>query len=354
MKNHYFLVDLVDDFEGHYFIMEALYRIDGASLIDTREKKLPLRKHPVRGYIERWRMYRRVFKQISREQSGPSVAHFLTADKFYPLPLLCSPEKKDLKVLATVHHFPNDKFRQRLLKNFGKRITSYIVMSDHTANRFRAIGIDNVTVIPFPAFYRHAEFMPKEYLREKFGIGMDKIVISALGGTRKEKGLDILLESFKYLPAETKKKLLVNIAGQEMTVNRPMIEKLARENGIDIRLDLRILEEDEFCQNVAITDIMAIPYRRSFVSAASGPMCEAVNLGIPCVVCNHGSFGDYTAEHKIGLPFESEDPKSLAEALQKMVDKQYELDPSLIGTLSLEEFIRKHNELYNSVLSAAQ
>lgn len=351
MNNQIFLVDLNEDHEGHHFIFRTLEKIENTEAIDTKEKKILIRKNPIQGVCERIRMYKRVFREIEEKQNSPAIVHFVTGDKFYFLPILLSPEKTDRKVIVTIHRFPSNTILRYLLRNFSKKITSIVVFSEYLKEQLYKIGIKNVTHIPHTTFYDYSKIPSKHILKEKYNISNSATVISALGGTRYEKGLDILLESFKFLSKEIKHNIILNIAGREQDFKKDYIIELAQKNNVRFRLDLRNLSDTEFSENVVLTDIMLVPYRKSFIAGASGPMLEAISQGIPCLFAKNRSFEQFETKHKIGRYFDIENPLSLAEELKKMIEGDYEFDTKYASTLSNEEFIVNHEYIYSSIFA---
>jgi hypothetical protein len=94
---------------------------------------------------------------------------------------------------------------------------------------------------------------------------------------------------------------------------------------------------------------MVMPYRKSFYSGASGPMTEAISQGIPCLFPRYGSWGNYGMKYQIGNMFEVENPKSLAEGIEKMVAGEFIFDKSIIEQLSTKAFVDNHKQIYNSI-----
>lgn len=349
MDKQIFLVDLVNDFEGHFFMMEALSKIENSYMIDTKERKMLIKNQPIKGLLERRKIHKRVFREIREKQKGNSVVHFLTGDKFYFLPIIKSLNKNNLKVLVNIHRFPKNAMLQKLLKNYSKKIDSFVVFSDYTADEFRSIGINNVKVLAYPTFYDYSIIPSKKVIKEKYNIDEKYTVISALGGTRYEKGLDILLESFKYISPEIKARILVNIAGREQDIKKDQILELAKKYDINLRLELRNLSDEEFCENVVVSDIMAMPYRKTFNSSASGPMTEAMSQGVPCLYPRYGSLEKYGEKYKVGSMFEIEDPQSIAKEIEKMISGEFEFDESIAKNLSVDAFIESHKKLYRNI-----
>lgn len=96
------------------------------------------------------------------------------------------------------------------------------------------------------------------------------------------------------------------------------------------------------------SDIIVLPYRKVF-GGASGLLCEGVALGKCIVDLNHGTLG-YTIEKKhLGYTFESENAKSLADVLEKALNKNFQLDENYKKyqkSLNPEYFSKSYMNLY--------
>lgn len=342
-----YLADLVGDTEGHFYFMEALSRIENSHYADTRERKILVKKHFIRGVAERFRIYWNVLAEV-KSKPGNKIIHFQTGDKFYFLPILFSPESKDCKVLITLHRCPSHPVMQKLLKNFSRKISYIVVLSEFLKEELSAIGISNVVVIEHPTFHDYSVIDSKDDLRQRYRIPHEKIVISALGGTRYDKGVDILLDSFSYLTDEEKSKILLNISGRPQDFDFRYIMDKVEMHRIEARIDLRNVSNTEFCENVKLTDWMAIPYRKTFMGV-SGPMVEAISQGIPCIVPQAGSLDCFCKKFHAAETFAPESAESLAETLKKIVSGNTKTQPEGIERLSCEHFVQKHVELYNTL-----
>lgn len=344
-----YIIDLVNDVEGHYFMMEALSKIQDTIEVDTHEKKILLKKHPISGFLERIKMYRRCLSKIPKSKED-KIAHFLTGDKFYMLPFLYGKKSRNLKFVMTLHRFPKSRVLQLLLKNFATQLSRIIVYSDYLKECCNKIGISNVEVIPYASFYDYSNIRSKLELKRFYGVE-NKYVFTSLGGTRIEKGLDILLNSFRHIDQESKQQIVLNVAGQELEIKKDEILRLSKKYGINVLLNLKILSDIEFCENVNISDVMVLPYRCSFNSGASGPMTEAMSRGIPCIFPAIGSLS-YYKKYEAGETFEIENPKSLGRAIMEIIPK---LSTSKYGGkqgLFLEyNYTNQHHILYKEILN---
>lgn len=342
-----YLADLVGDVEGHFYFMQALSKIENSFFADTRERKILIKKRPVSGIKERLRIYHRILSEV-KQKPGNKIVHFQTGDKFYFLPVLSSSETKDCKIVLTLHKCPSHPVLIALLKNFARKISRIVVLSESLEKELHDIGIKNVTVIEHPTFYDYSVIEPKETLRKKYQIPGDKIVISALGGTRYDKGLDILLDSFSFLTDKEKDRIVLNISGRPQDFDLQYVMGRVGQYHIHARVDLRNVSDVEFCENVKLSDWMAIPYRKTF-TGVSGPMVEAISQGIPCFVPVGGSLHFFCRKFRAAKTFVSEDARSLALSLKDSVFNGEVIQPQGIEKLSCGHFVQKHVELYETL-----
>lgn len=322
---------------GHHEIYQNnLKKIKDISLIIS-EQKFNLKEQKIRYFLNINRLL-----NISLDKD----VHFLTLDFLYKYPILKKLNKKR-RVFGTLHKEPNSVFKFFLLKNFSKKINYIIVHSEFTKILLNNKGIKNVKLIEYPSFYDYSKIKNKKFLREKNKISQEKIILTSLGGTRYDKGLDILLESFKFLSSEIKDKLILNIAGKEETYKSDFISSKAKEYGINLMANYRFITDEEFMENIMITDIMMMPYRKIF-GGNSGPMTEAVVNKIPCITPKGSNIGELTEKYNLGLTFECEDSRDLARVIEEMVNTKKEFfTTDYYKRLTVNNFIKRHKELYN-------
>lgn len=340
-KINILLADLIGDSKGHYYIMQALSILPNSFCVDTKERKILIKANPIKGILERIRMYQRVRIQ-AKKYTGNSIIHFLTSDKIYFIPYCRKLETDNLKIVATLHRVPNNFLLKLLLKNFAKKISQIVVLSDSLERRLRELGITNVSTILHPTFYDYSKFSQKD-ARLRLGLPCDKIVISALGGTRFDKGLDILIDALNGLSNENKSKVVLNIAGREQDFSKEFIENRLSPS-INRNIQLKNLSDDEFCMNVISSDWVAVPYRKTF-QGVSGPMVEALSQGIPVIVPRMSSLDFFCRQFNGGIKFNTEDINSLQDVL---TDIATGLKIKVVNTerLSINEFVQSHLNLY--------
>lgn len=292
--------------------------------------------------------YKAISRLLNAVPKG-NIAHILYADMYYKIPFVNNKLLSRNKLIVTMHSCPNGYIKHLLLKNFCKRVNVVIVNSDYIRNKYLSLGIKNVVTISHPSFQDYSDILPKGELKKKYGIPDDKIVLSALGGIRADKGLDILLESFNYLSKSIKNKIVLNIAGGVIdSLTEDDIRNLCEIYEINARLNIRFLTENEFKENVAVSDYMVFPYRKH-MTANSGPMGEAIVCRVPCIVpygTNLAAVADY---YGAAFTFEQENPKSLAKVITDIVISNPVVNFHNIEELNVETFIEKHSRLYKKV-----
>lgn len=330
------LIDFSRD--GHHKIYQNnILKIKNTDLL-VLENDLSFKKNKFNYFFE-------IYKIINKEKN--KNIHFLTLDYIYKYPLLKKINKKRL-IIGTLHKEPDNFLKKLFLHNFSKKIDTIIVHSEFMEMALKKIGISNVEVITYPSFYNYSNYNRKK-LRNVKKIE-DKIIISCLGGTRLDKGLDTLLNAFEYINKNLKKKIILNIAGKEEYFKKEYINEIANKFNINIIGNYKFLTNEEFIENILITDILVLPYKR-FFSGNSGPMTEAIVNKIPCIAPRELEIGNMIEKYKLGLTFECENSENLAEIIEEMVKKlndRNNVENRYLEELTIEKFINRHQEVYMS------
>jgi glycosyltransferase involved in cell wall biosynthesis len=167
-----------------------------------------------------------------------------------------------------------------------------------------------------PLYDNFGEPVSKEEARKKLGINTNDKIVLFFGFIRKYKGLDILLEAMKLLPAAGSAtgtpKLLV--AGEFYEDAKPFQEQIKRL-GIEDRLILRtdFIPDSEVKYYLCAGDVVIQPYRNA---TQSGVTPLAYHFEKPMIVTNVGSLPTLVPHEKVGLVCEPE-PASLAAAITR-------------------------------------
>ncbi|WP_432205345.1 glycosyltransferase (plasmid) [Cetobacterium somerae] len=322
--------------KGHHQIYQKSLSKIKCTILQNDELELNFKKDGIKYFFK----ISNYLKKIQTED-----VHYLTLDFLYKYPLIKKLNKNRV-VIGTLHKEPNNYLKKILLKNFSKKISKIIVHSEFTKVELNKIGILNVEVIEYPSFYDYSK-LKKEDLK-KYEKLEEKIVISCLGGTRFDKGLDILLEAFEYMDKNIKNKIVLNIVGKEESFQRDYIQKISKKNNINLRERYGFVTDEDFLKNVLLTDIMVMPYRKIF-GGNSGPMTEAIVNKIPSLVPKEMNIGLLTEKYDLGETFEAENPQNLAKVLSEMIEEKKEyFKTEYDKKLTLDNFLKKHEELYRN------
>ena len=171
------------------------------------------------------------------------------------------------------------------------------------------------------------------------------------GLIRAYKGLDVLLRAFAQVPDAR-----LVVAGDSLDPIEP-IRALADELGVADRIawQLGYLPQSEVEALMRDATLTVFPYRST--ESASGALATALGHGRPAVVTDVGALGDTIRDHDAGLVVPPEDPRALAEAINRLLDDPEMLERAYRGTeaarrgLSWGAIAEAHEQLYADLLA---
>lgn len=281
----------------------------------------------------------RYIDKVAGEESV-DIIHFLDGDKimrYFGMGMGRLSRKRP--VVITYHH---------LFEGTVRRI-SYVMMCRHRAavvhtaqiqNRLKRYGIRSVTHIEYPGFLA----APPDERSKKESVP----VIGMFGGTRYEKGLDILIKALENVHRPYR----LLIAGREDDYTRGDVEKMCAKIRANVTLDMRFLPETELARYWNETDLVVLPYRRVF-DGASGQLTEGVRRGLPIIGSEHGSLGSIIRENHLGMTFRTEDSEDLALKIEAVLKDGFVYDSvakDYQEAMSPERFCRDYQRLYASLV----
>lgn len=283
--------------------------------------------------------------QSIAEKESPDIIHFLYGDIFYRYFGMGLEEFKKYKTIITFHQIKKGFLRDISIKRIFKNINIGIVHPSTLSDQLNKIGIKNVKQIE-NSHYFDFKNITKESALEHLNL-TDKPLLLAIGGTRFDKGLDILLEALKYV----NKPFQLLIAGEEQHFKRDYIERNIESYKNNVKLMLRNLYNVEFYICINAADIIVLPYRKIF-TGASGPLGEGVWQRKTIIGPSHGGLGETIRKNNIGSTFNSEDTEDLANVINEQLENKHkwnEISEKYRLTLSTEIFAAKHKSLYDSL-----
>jgi glycosyltransferase involved in cell wall biosynthesis len=264
----------------------------------------------------------KVFK-IAKEKDINHI-HFLHLDSLIIIsPLIYSLLffENQFEITATLHHFKLDKLKPVFLRLLTKKFQKVVVHGEYLKKSLKAKSIDNVVNIEYPA--THNYFPGKEKARELLNLSKDANILLSLGGTRENKGLDILLDALKYIKSED---FLLIIAGKEEYFSKEFILKKTVDYRDKVLLDLSFISDEKFSLYLEAGDAVILPYKKSFMGQ-SGPLTEGVNHNCFIISSNHGQIGSTVKNNDLGFIFEESKSKDLSKKVEKfLINKKEYMD----------------------------
>ena len=331
---------LVDENEGSIAGHNGVYRdaintIAGTEIFHSVTKFPSLVKHPISGVKSRWKYMRRI--------PLGNVVCLLHLDTIYAVPFLFRTLRKNHdSIVGVLHWFPKDKKRQRLLKGTAKYLDVIVVHSDYIKWQLSKINIDNVVVIDYPVFCNVD--LQKIIRRHPSG----KKVFTCLGGSRIDKGPDVLAESFKYIPKGQRDKVKIVVAGEELDVPYSFIKKQAEINHIQIEFCNKRMSNEEYWNFIVNTDVILLPYKRIF-TGNSGPMTDGVSLNKYILGPNEGNLGYLIKKYNLGSTFQIENPESLGREIGRVASIDTTCKHEYSKKLQVSDFIEAYKTLFESL-----
>ena len=315
---------------------DAINAIEDTVIYSKVAKFPPMLRSPFNGYKSRMNY----FNEIPESE----VVCVLQIDSIYMTPPLFSMLRENHKhVVGVLHWFPRDKKRQLLFRISAKQLDMIVCHSEYIKQQLNKIGVYNVKVIEYPAFCD----VNIDNLRKKDSEG--KKVFTCLGGSRKDKGPDVLAQSFRYIPEKYRSNIKIVIAGKQLDVPYSFIEKKAEESDIAIEFCDKRMTDEEYWQYIIDSDVILLPYKKIF-TGNSGPMTDGVFLNKYILGPDEGNIGYLINKYNLGSTFEIENFRSLGEEIGATSQKNTDCNHSYRRRLSVERFIGSYQELFDSMI----
>lgn len=303
-----------------------------------------------KSYFEYFRLMKSFTKIVQKEK--PDCIHIQCGDNFYRFFGIGFGRLKKYNPIITFHHMKRSRLRDISLHRIFRRISYGVVHTESLEKMLLEMGIKNVKHIEYPQFQKIA--VPStEDARKQLRLKEDIPVLLALGATRDDKGLDILLDALNFVNHDFQ----LLIAGKEESFSEEFIDEHTKKYSTKVTKLLKFLDDYKFAECLSAADFVVLPYRKCF-DGASGPLGEGVVLGKTIIGPNHGSLGDIIEKNHLGYIFEAENINSLAKVLDKALtrtmqhDKEYlayqrMLDPEIFAEKYVELFmkVQKHNKI---------
>lgn len=277
---------------------------------------------------------------VNSEKCDMASVHFLTLDYIiYDLFFLCIKDKffihkkNKIRITATLHWAPNTFFKWFIIKYLLKHgyITKLIVHGNYIKrSMINKLGIkfeNFICNIPYPV--SSSEVKPKDTCINKIGLkDRSGPFLLCFGGTRYEKGLDLMLEACKFI----KSPFTLIIAGEEGEITKDFINNKIKELFLEdkIFLNIKYIEDELLPYYFSVSDIVVLPYRKTF-TGQSGPLTEGINYNKIVIAPNMNELGYIISKYNAGKVFNCEDVEDLAMTIEYCVKNIDELKGNFIN-----------------------
>lgn len=292
--------------------------------------KMKPHKHYVNAYIN-WMI--KLKKIIKKEK--PDLIHFLYGDTFYAYFGIALNLLGCKNIIMTFHQIRRGFLRELSLRYIAKQAKTCIVHSDRLKKEFNSLGIHNVKHIEYPYFGE---------IKDDGADVKNTYELLAIGSTRRDKGLDILLEALNIVD----KPFRLTIAGNANEFGSEFIMEKSIKYSERVRMYLKYLTDEEFEKFTEESDIVVLPYRRIF-DGASGPLTYAVAHGKMVIGSAHGTLGEIISKNHLGAVFETENAADLAKALNNALGEDFIKDDyykAYQKKINVKTFIEEHYKIY--------
>lgn len=324
---------------GHNFLyMHALLNIEGTIKYNKVKRFDNYKKNPLKAIKQRKKYYKYF--------NDKKCIHILHFDAVYlGTSIFKKLKKNNVKIIATLHWYPTREINRKILKRTAKYIDIIVVHSEFIKANLKSIGINNVVVVDYPAFV--SEEISNKLSNNKSE--NDKIIVSCLGGTRYDKGLDILIDAFKYFDSTVKENIIFNVAGYEQDIKYDYLMQESQKYDVNVTATNKVLTELEYWENINNSDVILLPYRKIF-AGNSGPMTDGVYMNKYIIGPHSGNIGYLIEKYDLGLTFKSEDSSDLARII-KMLPKKDIINNNnkYREQLGLDKFIDNYCNLYKEI-----
>ena len=281
------------------------------------------------------------------EKEKPDIVHFLTGDNFYKFFGYGLNWFKKYKTILTIHWVRPGMLKHISLKSMGKKVDKVVVHSSYLLNELSEIGLSNGVHIEYPQF-RRIETIAQKEAQSYWNIHSNKKTILALGNTRIDKGVDILIEALTSVSQPFE----LLIAGKPESFDQQYISEHTKSYSDSVHTALRYLTDKEIELAVAASDIVVLPYRMTF-NGASGPLGEGVSMNKCIIGSNHGNLGYTINTHHLGYTFQAENIDDLAKTINKALSEDFNMDKKYYEykkSLSPDLFRKSYYALYSEIM----
>ena len=260
--------------------------------------------------------------------------------------------KKGIKVISLMHNVvPHEKRIGdiSLTKYFLNRSDAFVLLSETNRKDLEELKPGaKYTVHTHPFYNDYEKGIPADEARKKLNLPIGKKVLLYFGFIRDYKGLDLLIESLKFLDES----YILVIAGEvygDFAKYQQQIDKL--NLGERIFKFTRYIPDDEIPVFFSAADVCVLTYKSA---TQSGIVGISYNFDIPLIVTDVGGFKEQVIENETALIVKSLDPGDIADAIKKYFSENFKdkFKPAISAlktSNSWENLAKSILDLYNSL-----
>lgn len=288
-------------------------------------------------------------KELSEiaEKEQPDIIHFLMGDVFYKYFGTGLSLFKKYKTVMTLHWIRPGKLQHISLFSFCKKVDTVVVHSSYLLAELQKLDVHNGVHIEYPQFKRPSNIQVDE-AKQYWKLSPGKPVVLALGSTRPDKGVDILINALNNVH----RPFQLLIAGKPEEFDEVYIKEHTQKYASQVVTALRYLTDKEVELAVVAADIIVLPYKYSF-NGASGPLGEGVCQEKCIIGSGHGNLGATIQDNHLGYVFQTENSDDLARVIDDALEKQPFYPDSKYRTykssLNPALFVKSYNNLYKNM-----
>lgn len=217
------------------------------------------------------------------------------------------------KILFTTLDKINIYCSDRLLVDSQNQI-NFLKINRFNINKFYLIGNGSIKGVDLNIFYKYGR-EKKIKLRNHYKIPENFKIILYLGRMDPDKGLDVLIHSFRNLMRSNSKILLLLVGRDEMNIHQYL-----KENFRDISEFIRLIPHNDRPQDMYnLSDIFCIPSRRE---GFGNVVIESSSCSIPVIGSDIQGLSSSLINNFNGLTFKVDDIDDLSSKIQTLINDE--------------------------------
>lgn len=231
--------------------------------------------------------------------------------------------QRGIKLVYTVHNLLPHDSEPSVKETFAEVYALMDGLICHTRESkdqlIEEFGLDaaKIWVIPHgPLFYEYQP-MDRAEAKRRIGLSPQQCVVLYQGLVRPYKGIDFLLDAWKYVQAsQPRARLVIAGRGEErhMEVVKAKVDAIGGHSSV--RLDLRYITSDELPIYYQAADIAVYPHREI---TQSGSLMTGMAFGKPIVATTLPGFREALEDYDRAFEVEYGDVDGLAQILSRLI-----------------------------------